>query len=807
MKRDDPPRGTILIVDDDPVNLGVLNEFLKDAGFSVLLARNGDECLESARLGGPDAILLDVLMPGPDGYAICERLKRMPETREIPVIFLSVLTDPEHALKGFDAGGVDYIAKPFRRQEVLARVSTHAAIRRRKTELKALNRRLEAEVREKNRLAATLAEKERRLNEAQAIAAVGSWERDLATDAGRWSDNQFRLFGYEPGEVTPCFDLFKRHVHPEDLDRVLAVIGGCIEKGHPYDTDYRYIPVSGEVRYAHAIGTVERDDEGRPIRIRGTLQDITERKRRENELKWLHDRLDGILKHTPNIVCVLDEEGRYLHINPAGQRALGLPEARIIGKSCRNLLPPDTADLFLRRIREVLAADEPMAVEDTLVLDGGETHFTTVLFPLFRHGGRATAVGGVAMDVTERKNAERDRLEMERRLQSLRRQESLGVMAGGIAHDFNNLLMAILGNIEMVKHGLAPDASGRELLRESEKAIHRATDLVRQMLAYTGKGGFSVQSVDPAKLIESSVGTIKSAVSGKASTRFDLAAGLPHIQGDPVQLRQLLVHLAVNAAESYGEKGNGGAVVIAAGVDTCGEAELSSTLSDLWMGYDPPFRDGRYLWIEVRDRGEGIDPEARKQIFDPFYTTKFQGRGLGLAAVLGIVRCHRGYIRVDSEPGWGTTIRVLLPARPAGDPERTVPPPARPPSETEADADRILLVDDEASVRDLVGRMLERLGYTVLAAASGPEALELFAERPGDVDLVLLDLTMPGMNGLETLEVLRRVDPEIPVVLSSGYGEEDLGIRYGDAGFDGFLPKPYRAADLETLLRKILGRA
>ena len=295
--------GTVLVVDDSPENLMVLIEFLNEHRFSPRVATSGELAIRFAEAGQPDVILLDVVMPGMDGFETCERLKKNPKTREIPVIFLSALSDTDHIVRGFTAGGVDYISKPFHHEEVLSRVMSHVTISRQKKELAELNRALAAEVAEKERVTRSLARARDRLNEAQAVAGIGSWERDLNTNQGKWSDQQYRLFGYEPGEVPGSLELLKKHVHPEDLQLVLETIAVTIEKRQPYDIEYRFIPVNGEVRYGHAQGAVECDETGRPVRIHGTFQDITERERLETARM---EKQETLLREQHLLTSVLD---------------------------------------------------------------------------------------------------------------------------------------------------------------------------------------------------------------------------------------------------------------------------------------------------------------------------------------------------------------------------------------------------------------------------------------------------------------------------------------------------------------------
>jgi PAS domain S-box-containing protein len=657
-------QGTILIVDDDRRNLKVLNTFLASAGYQVLLAKDGFQCLESAELGRPDVILLDIVMLEMDGYETCRRLKATPATAPIPVIFISALAEQENILQGFEAGGVDYITKPFRREEVLARVNAHVTIQQQKTELTACNRDLEREVREKERLAASLAKSERRLNAAQALAGLGSCERDLISDKGQWSQNQYRLFGYEPGEVPETFDRFKQHVHPDDLDRVVTSIEEHAHHNRPYHIEFRYIPAGGEIRHAHSIVEVECDENGRPVRIQGTFQDITDRKKAEKELKksreWyraLYDSVaDAIFIHPMTADGFL---GPFTEVNDVACRLLGYAREELLALSPLDI-DVSASEMDSPALARRLSRHQSLTFERLLGSKEGRRIPVEIHAKAFEQKGDSMVLS-IARDLTERKRAEEERLLMERRLQTAQRLESLGILAGGIAHDFNNILMAVLGNIELAKEDLPREARAQRFLQESENATHRAVHLVRQMLAYAGKGQFVAESIDIGDLIRESARTLRTAVSGKAALGFDLTTDLPPVEGDLFQLQQLLSNLVINAAEAC-EKEDGGSVTIATGVQHCDSTDLSDSLPDVFLPYHTPFPKKPFVFIDIRDNGCGMGPDTQKRIFEPFFTTKFQGRGLGLAAATGIVRGHSGYIRVESEPGQGSVFRVLLPA-------------------------------------------------------------------------------------------------------------------------------------------------
>ncbi len=409
-------------------------------------------------------------------------------------------------------------------------------------------------------------------------------------------------------------------------------------------------------------------------------------------------------------------------------------------------------------------------------------------------------------EVRERRRAEEERQRLEARVQQAQKLESLGVLAGGIAHDFNNLLVGILGNAELVLTGLSPASEARRLVRAITESAKRAAELSGQMLAYAGKGRVRVVPLSLAERIPPMIPLVESSISKKAILDTDLPADLPMIEGDPGQIRQVLVNLVTNAAEALGEES--GRIRISAGTV---ERDLPA-LGRSYLG--DGLAAGEYVVLEVSDTGCGMDRETREKIFDPFFSTKFTGRGLGLAAVLGIVRGHRGTLEVESEPGRGTTFRVLFPRFEPGPALRTAAgsPPAAAPTARPADdpqpaadagrgeAGTVLVVDDEEMVRRLARMALERSGFSVLTAADGRQGVEAFRAGADRVAVVLLDLTMPELSGEEVYRELRRIRPGVKVIFSSGY-DQRTGPLLEDAAF---LRKPYRPQDLVARVKKVL---
>ena len=408
--------------------------------------------------------------------------------------------------------------------------------------------------------------------------------------------------------------------------------------------------------------------------------------------------------------------------------------------------------------------------------------------------GKVIALNGFFQDVTDQRQNEDLRQQLEVQVQQAQKLESLGVLAGGIAHDFNNLLTSILGNADLALSELSPLSPARGHLEEIEKTSRRAADLCRQMLAYSGKGRFVVQPLDLNHLVEEMTHLLSVSISKKAVMRFNFYKGLPTIMADATQMRQVVMNLIINASEAIGDKS--GVIAVTSGAMDCDAAYLATTFAGQHMA------PGQYVYIEVSDTGSGMDQATIARIFDPFFTTKFTGRGLGLAAVLGIVRGHRGAIKVYSELGKGSTFKVLFPAHEQANDHGAATGTGKTPDWRGSGA--VLVVDDEETIRSVARRMLEKSGFEVLLAADGREALEVFRIHHGRVRLVVLDMTMPHIDGEACFRELRRIDPRVKVIMTSGYNEQDVVSRFTGKGLAGFVQKPFRTVDLIECVRSSL---
>ncbi len=539
------------------------------------------------------------------------------------------------------------------------------------------------------------------------------------------------------------------------------------------------------------------DERGNVTGLVSVGRDITEGHRIREELEREHNLLRTLIDTLPDFVYVKDAAGRYLLTNEANRRLLGLAAVSdAIGKTIHELFPAEFARLYEeddRRVIEhgefVLNREHPMRFPD-----GRTGWILTTKVPIRDRDGRVTAVFGVSRDITEHRRLQAEREEMDRRLNQSQKLESLGALAGGVAHDFNNILTIVLNNATLAKSHPEDPVLVRESLGQIEHAAERAAHLCNQMLAYSGRGQFVIQPISLADLIEDTLPLLRSGISRRAQLEVVAEPCAAVAQADVTQIRQIILNLVINASDALGDAA--GSIKVTTGLMRADAAYLSTTY------LAPELGAGQFVFLEVSDTGCGMSAETIAKIFEPFFSTKFTGRGLGLAAVLGIVRGHHGAIKVTSAPGAGTTFRLLLPAV-----QGVVPKPLHagtpPPSAAKAGG-RVLVVDDEEFILSVMCRSLQRLGFEPVAAASGEEAIRLLEGNPKGFAAVLLDLTMPRMDGQKTFEELRRINPDIPVLLMSGFSELEATGRFAGQGLAGFIQKPFQLASLVEQLRNVI---
>ena len=520
-----------------------------------------------------------------------------------------------------------------------------------------------------------------------------------------------------------------------------------------------------------------------------------ELRRAQQELEASSVKYFDLYDMAPVGYFTVSEKGLILEANLRGAELLGVERNRLVKQSLTRNIVPEDQDIYYLHRKRLLETGARQVCELRMRRRDGSRFWTRVEMGLARDDENVPPVCRTTVsDITEQKRTEEEKRKLEERIRQTQKLESMGVLAGGIAHDFNNLLMVVLGHAEMASKEIAPTSPARRNLAKITTAAEQAAELSQQMLAYAGKASFALERVVLRDLLEEMAPLLQTAISKKAILNLNLERSLPPIEADPSQVRQIVMNLVLNASEAIGDRN--GVITVSAGATRCDEEYLRR--AELHDNIAP----GLYVHLEVTDTGSGIDAETRSRIFEPFFTTKFAGRGLGLAAAMGIVRAHKGALKVYSEPGKGATFKVLFPAlEDAGKEARA--DESSPPADWRGKG-TILLVDDEESLIDLVEQMLEHLGFTTLTAADGRLAVELYRERGKEIDLVLMDLTMPHMDGAEAFGELRRLNPDVRIVLASGYSHEDVASRFGGKGLDGILQKPYTLAKLRESLARLL---
>ena len=641
------------------------------------------------------------------------------------------------------------------------------------------------DITERRRAEEALRESESRFRALVETTSDWIWEVDNHGTYTYASPKVTDLLGYEPREVIgkKPFDLMP----PEEAERLMSLFLPIMAAARPFaGLENLNLHKDGRLVLLETSGIPILDAEGRLRGYRGIDRDVTERKRAEDELRQSEERYRRLFEMESDAIVLADNKtGKILEANAAA--------VALYGHSRQEWLQMRDIDISAEpeKTRQVTVEGRSYVPVRWHRKKDGTVFPVEITGSYFEWHGRSVHVAAIR-DITERKRAEEERRRLEVQMQQTQKLESLGVLAGGIAHDFNNLLTPILGHANLAKLALPPSSPARNDLLEIETASVRAAELCRQMLAYAGMGECKVETLDLSLLVKEVTQLLQVSISKKAMLRCCLGEHLPAIEADPAHLRQVVMNLVINASEAIGDYE--GVITISTGAMFCDEVYLRESHTS------EASAPGVYVYVEVADTGHGMDAETRTKIFDPFFTTKFAGRGLGLAAVLGIVRSHQGIIRVGSEPGKGTTFRVSLPASKKAGAHR------EPEAATELwrGSGAILLVDDDESVLKVTKEILEYCGFQVLTAANGRDAVASYREHSDEITCVLLDLAMPHMDGEETYRELRRIRPDVRVILASGYSEQEITRRFAGQALAGFVAKPYQVAALSAKLREVI---
>jgi PAS domain S-box-containing protein len=624
---------------------------------------------------------------------------------------------------------------------------------------------------ERKRMEERLRASEARFAEAQRLAKVGSWERDIEGDRIQWSGEMFRIFGL-PKEMPPNSAAFLSYVHPRDREKIVEADREILSGNGPVDIEYRVIRPDGDMRYVRSVAEAIKDDVGGPTRVVGATQDITE----EVEARDLAQESEDRLKRAERIAHVgnwsWDMHANRVTWSEELFRIFGQPEDfEPSYEAFLQWIVPQDRDRVAENVRASLVEKSGRSYEFQISRPDGELRrISCISQVLLDEDGLPIQMFGACQDITDFRRAQEEAM-------AAQKLETVGTLANGIAHDFNNLLGAVVAQAELALDDLTAGLRPEEELRAIREIAVRGSEIVRQLMIYAGEEKEVLGPVDISQAVEEMIELLRVSISKNATLDTDLGKGLPPVRANAGQISQIVINLVTNASEAIGTR-DGGIRVTTRCVTT---------------------PEGEYLKLVVSDTGEGMSPETQARVFDPFFTTKAAGRGLGLAVVQGIVRVLGGSIRIDSEPGRGATFEILLPCA-----EMAVNPADGPAAcEEEPELITILVVEDEDPLRRAASTMLRKVGYAVIEARDGSAALERVRTEKGPIDLLLLDVTLPGAPSSEVLEQTRRLRPETKVIVTSAHNEE-MAAAALHGKFESFIRKPYRLHDLEGLIEQAL---
>ncbi|RPH41794.1 MAG: PAS domain S-box protein [Desulfobulbaceae bacterium] len=606
-----------------------------------------------------------------------------------------------------------------------------------------------------------------------------------------------RVTGHTAAEFLADPGLALRITHPEDKAKFLEHHLKTEHEKRDQDLsfDYRILTPSGDIRWVNHSCTAVYDEDGKWLGRRESNRDITERKQADDALRESNALLSLFMQYTPVyafIKEVTQEKSRVLMASENFKDMVGIPGSAMVGMTMEDLFPADFAAKITADDWAIVSSGKMCTLEEHFK---GRS-YTTIKFPVPL--GEKTLLAGYTIDITESRQAQEEKARLEAVNRQLQKSASLGRMAGAIAHLFNNKLHVVMGHLELAKESLTRGDTSSYNLAAAMLAAGQAAEVSRMMLTYLGHVTGKQEPLDLSEMCRKSLNTLRTNMPKSVALETDLPSPGPAVKANAKQIQQVLTNLVTNAWESA-EGDRPGGIHLATRTVSPADIPIGRRFPINWQP-----EDCAYACLEVRDNGCGITEEDLDEVFSPFFTTKFTGRGLGLPMVLGLVQAHGGVVTVESERGKGSIFRVFLPIS-----AEEVP---RQPIDTDVleeiqQAGSILLVDDEEIIVDITSRMLARLGFTVISARDGIEALELYLQHKKEIRLVLSDVSMPRMNGWETLTALRQISPDIPVILASGYSEEQVMDGAHPEKPQAFLGKPYGFKDLRNAIQLSLANA
>jgi len=790
----------VLIVDDEKSVRESARDFLEDCNFKVLEAENGRIGLKIFNRKSPDLILIDLRMPEIDGLEVLRKVvEKSPET---PAIVISGAGDIMDVIEALHLGAWDYLRKPIEDltmlkhaiEKALERANLISENRRHQEQLeKEVSRRtrdLQRTNDELEQTAQALSQKEEKLRTLFETTSDCIWEMDQDGIFTFVNPRIKDLLGYDVDEIieTSIFDI----IPDKEAERTKAFFGDKSEKPEPFAgwIGTRLHKDGREV--IMEIGAAPMfDRDGKLSGWYGFDRDITDRVRAEEALRDSRERYRDLLETLSDWIWEVDAAGAYSHVSPKVSETLGYGPEELLGKPFWDIMPEEESNRVQDIFRELLVNPKPFrSVETTAVhKDGRKLRLDNSGKPFFDSRGKLIGYRGINRDITDRKQAEGEKARLQQQLQQAQKLEALGTLAGGIAHDFNNLLMGIQGRVSLMLIGDRCPAPHLEHLKGIESYVQSATNLTRQLLGFARGGKYEVRPSNMNELIKEQ-NRMFGRTNKEITIRGKYEKDIWPVDVDQGQIQQVLLNLYVNAAHAMP---GGGSLRIQTENLTVSQGQFKSF----------SMKPGKYVKISVSDTGVGMDKATVERIFEPFFTTKEMGRGtgLGLASVYGIIKNHGGFIDVYSEKNLGSTFNIYLPAS-----DGIVGAEDKSFGEVLQGQGTVLLVDDEDMIIDVGSEMIKSIGYEVLTAASGKEAVDIYKNNKDKIDMVILDMIMPDMGGGDTYDNLKEMDPKIKVLLSSGYSINGRAAEIIDRGCSGFIQKPFDLKGLSSKIVEVLDR-
>jgi PAS domain S-box-containing protein len=635
-----------------------------------------------------------------------------------------------------------------------------------------------------------LIEKQNLLEKGQELGQIGSWEYDPDLNVFTGTEVSNRIYGM-PNGYKAKYELLLKGVHPEDREYFDQKWKTALKKG-TLDIEHRIV-INGAIRWVREKAEMEFDKEGSVVSGVGFTQDITERKKAAATLKESEDKFKSLVEKSENGIFTLNDQQEFTFVNHALCEIFGYSEKEIIGSSFQKVLSDESRQLVTERYKKRQQGEQvPSRYEFSIVRKNGEKRIVEISSTVMHDSdGKSVTIAHLS-DITERKVVEEQRLELEIQLSQKHKMEAIGYMAGGMAHNFNNNLGIILGNVELSLMKQPRNSEVIPLLKNAKIAVERSRDLIMKIITYSRQG---IQQKAPMRLktiTDETIGLIRSTLPATVAlqTTYSPDCNATLINADASQIQEVLINLCNNAIQAMNEKGELKILL----------ELVKLTQKDIPAQYD--CLPGRYAKLSVRDSGCGMAAEMLDKIFDPFYTTKeaHEGAGMGLATVQGIVAQHGGAIKVNSVPDQGTVFNLYFPII-----EQThIDQPTAEDTTVPRGTERILFVDDDEMLASLGEHLLTEMGYQVSVMNESTEALKMFAVNAEHFDLVITDQTMPQLSGKDLIEELKKVKPDIPTILCTGYSSKIDKDHAKELGINAFMMKPLDLIQLAQTVRKVL---